>query len=99
MVKPGKTIGHAPCPYCSDKGAEVKHDKNGAPYLICFECTPASQHFTRGDATRIQNLLGGGKFRPIAGMELPTWAAPAAASPPAPPAPARQPAKKTTLLG
>lgn len=98
MSKGGKCVGHALCPYCSDRGAEVKHDKNSHPYIVCFECEPISQHFTRGDPARIKNLLGGDKFKPLAGAELPAWAKPAAPAPAPEPAPKPAP-RKTTLMG
>lgn len=99
----GKVVGHATCPYCGDKDAEVKHDKRGNPYLICWACPKPSQHFTLGDAHRIKALLGGDKFRPLPGVELPTWATSASPKPASgagtqPPAPAAAP-KKTTLMG
>jgi hypothetical protein len=105
MPKAGKCLGHAPCPYCAAK-AEVKHDKNGHPYLICFDCgdgASPSQHWTRGNAAKIKALLGGGKFTPLPGVELPEWAK-AAAPPPSPPKPAdpvppAPPKGKTTVLG
>lgn len=106
MSRAGKVIGHAPCPYCGDKEAEVKSDKNGNPYIICFgssapgSCVKPSQHFTLGDPERIRMLLGGGKFRLLPGAEAPAWAV----TPPALPAPGpspKAPEKKRglTMLG
>lgn len=84
--KRGRVIGFAPCPYCASKDAEVKRDKNGNRYIICFDCPRPSQHFTHGDSAREEQFFGGGRFRPL----------PAPA--PKPPTPAAPP-KKTTLLG
>lgn len=104
MAKSGRVIGHAPCPYCSDAGAEVKLDKNSAPYIVCFECgsdkKPVSQHFTLGDSKLVGRFFGGGRFKPLAGAELPECLK-ALSEPPKPP-PAPPPAaapKKTTMLG
>ena len=100
MAKAGKVLGHAPCPYCATKDAEVKHDKNGHPYIICFDCPRPSQHWTYGDEHRIKALLGGGKFRPLPGTEPPAWATESPKpAPAAPAAPAAAVPEKTTMLG
>lgn len=99
MAKAGKVIGHAPCPYCGDSAAEVKHDKRNNPYIICFECERPSQHFTLGDAGRIKAFFGGGKFKPLPGTELPEWAKETAPAPKPAPAPAPKEKPKSTILG
>lgn len=95
----GRTVGHCACPYCQKKAAELKHDKNGHPYLVCFDCVPPSQHFTRGDPARVRNLLGegGAKVVFLPGVELPAWAKPPVAPAPAPksaPKPVDKPAER-----
>jgi Zn ribbon nucleic-acid-binding protein len=106
MAKTGRVIGHAQCPYCEDAHAEVKLDKNGHPYIVCFDCggdkKPCSQHFTLGDSKLVSRFFGGGKFKPLAGAELPEClqavTAPGKPAPAPSPSPAPAP-KKTTMLG
>lgn len=98
MSKKG-LVGLVRCPYhsvCGNDEAEVRRDKNGNLYVVCYECEPVSQHFTRGAPQRIK-VLGLEAF-----VEKPAPApapAPAASPKPAredPPQPA--PSKKKGLF-
>jgi hypothetical protein len=58
MAKKG-LIGQVKCPYhhvCGNEQAEVRRDKNGNLYIVCYECEPVSQHFTLGAAQRVKAL-------------------------------------------
>lgn len=54
-----KTIGTVKCPFshvCGNQQADVRRDKKGHPYIICYECDPPSQHFSYGRAQRVKAL-------------------------------------------
>lgn len=85
MSKKG-LVGLTKCPYhavCGNDEAEVRLDKRGNLYIVCYECEPVSQHFTRGAPQRVKAL------------HLESFAEKAAPAPaPAPPAPSPKAARE-----
>lgn len=103
----GKLIGWKRCHDCNAK-CEVRLDKKGNPYGVCFECVEsgASQDFSMGRKVRLDRFVREG-FVPLEGTEAPAWAKPAAAAPAKPddgsssksaPAAAPAPKKSSGLL-
>jgi len=97
MAKKGQLIGWKNCHDCGDKQCEVKLDKSGNPYGICFECQPPSQDMTYGRPARLERFKREG-FRPVDPANPPAWAGgtPAPAPQPQPepetkPAPQKKP--------
>jgi len=83
-------IGFTTCPECDYPDAEVRLDKNGHPYRVCFQCAPPTQYFTRGAPDKVKRLTD--KMRPVNPSTAPAAAPASAASSPAPaPAPAGAP--------
>lgn len=60
-LAPHSKLGKCRCPECGYPDAEVRVDKNGAPYRYCEDC--GAQYFTQRCPLQARNLIQ--KVRPL----------------------------------